>query len=489
MPDRTRTWLWVVIASFVVSRLVYALHYGVRFEDSSLLNYMQFIDPLLLRTDLARSIYYLRDQPPLFNLFLGVVLKISGAHANGVFQGIYLALGLSLACSMYLLLARLRVAPAFAALVPILFTVAPTTLLYENWLFYTYPVAALLSVSALFLHRFLVDRRLLDASVFFTLLAVIVLARGIFHFAWLLLLVGGLLIFCWAERRRILLAASIPTMFVAAFYLKTLLVFGTLLSGHAYQQINFAVMTVSRLPEGERQALIKAGVLTPVSTVQANGTTSFRPFAKYMPKYTPTGIPLLDMRKKSTGYTNWQHGMVVDIGALFDKDARVVDGLHPELYWQSVKNNLRRYAVVSSRTYPFVSNASANALKLGSLVRAHDRYLVGAEPPSQPAPGLTFGFLVAIAFALGVCVRWLWQRCPPTDAASVLTVGYVLFNIAYVSAVTILFSYGDHNRYRFKVTPFYCILLALLVQTVWRSAASRMQRRRVNDCTAVSESV
>jgi len=467
---RARTWLWVSVASFVVSRLVYALHYGVRFEDSSLLNYMQFIDPLLLRTDLARSIYYLRDQPPLFNLFLGVVLKTSGAHATAVFQGVYLALGLSLVCSMYLLLVRLRVGPAFAAIVTLSFAVAPTTILYENWLFYTYPVAALLSASALFLHRFLVDRRLSDATAFFSLLAVIVLTRGIFHFAWLLLLLGALLIFCWTDRRHILLGAAGPAIVVAAFYLKTLLVFGTFLSGHSYQQMNFAVMTVSKLPEGRRQALIKQGLLSPVTTIEANGGTSFRKFAKYIPKYTATGIPLLDKRKKSTGYTNWQHGMVVDIATLFEKDARVVDRLHPELYWRSVSNNVRGYTMVSSHTFPFASNASPNAWKLGHLVRAHDRYLAGVKEAYQPSPGLAVGFLAAIAFGLAVCVRWLWRRCPRSDAAHVLTVGYALFNIVYVSAVTILFSYGDHNRYRFKVTPFYCLLLALLAHAAWRYA-------------------
>ena len=215
--DPPRRWLVVVVLCFIASRLFYAFFYGLRFEDNPLLDYMQYIDPALLRTDLARSLFYLRDQPPLFNLFLGVVLKVFGAHTTAAFHATYLGLGLALVTSMYLILVRVRVAPAFAALVAVLFTVAPTTVLYEHWLFYTYPVAALLSVSALFLHRFLAEKRLRDAVLFFSLLATIVLVRGIFHLVWLLALLAGLLMFSWPERRRILTAAAGPTLLVAAF--------------------------------------------------------------------------------------------------------------------------------------------------------------------------------------------------------------------------------------------------------------------------------
>jgi hypothetical protein len=32
---------------------------------------MQLIDPELLKTDLLTSLWYLREQPPFFNLFVG----------------------------------------------------------------------------------------------------------------------------------------------------------------------------------------------------------------------------------------------------------------------------------------------------------------------------------------------------------------------------------------------------------------------------------
>lgn len=465
--DPPRRWLVVVVVCFVASRLFYTYFYGLKFEDNSLLDYMQFIDPLLLRTDLARSIFYLRDQPPLFNLFLGIVIKTCGTHSTAAFHATYLALGFALVTSMYLILVRVRVAPAFAALVAILFTVAPTTLLYENWLFYPYPIAALLSVSALFLLRYLAEKRLRDAVVFFSILATIALIRGVYHFVWLIALLVGLLIFSWPSRRQILRAAAVPSLFVAAFYVKSFIVFGGFVSGQALQQINFAGMTISHLPEKQRQVLIKQGKVTPVTTAGIGDFTPFKQFAKYIPKHVPTGIPMLDQEKKSSGYSNWQHGSVVHIGALFARDARVVNQLYPKLYWESVWANVHIYAMVSSYTFPFGSNSSPNEKKMRPLVRAHDLYFGGETVRHEPAKGLIFGFLSSIAFALVLSIRWLWRRRPAADAPRVLMVAFALFNILYVSAVTILFSYGDHNRYRFEVTAFYCVLFGMLVYAVW----------------------
>ena len=67
--------LWAVVACGILSRLVYR-GLGVRFSAAPLDYYIQFLDPELLRHDLLRSLFYMRDQPPGFNGFLGLVLKL-----------------------------------------------------------------------------------------------------------------------------------------------------------------------------------------------------------------------------------------------------------------------------------------------------------------------------------------------------------------------------------------------------------------------------
>jgi len=61
--------------------------------------------------------------------------------------------------------------------------------------------------------------------------------------------------------------------------------------------------------------------------------------------------------------------------------------------------------------------------------------------------------------------------------AQCATILFLLFNIAYDSAVTILFSCGDHNRYREEVAPFYVVLIGLLANATWiRLRAWRLGR-------------
>ena len=89
----------LVVLLFAVSRLLARGVFGLRF-DAATLDYWQVLDPQLLRTDLLRSVLFQHGQPPLFNIFLGVVLKaredieamkgerLQGLLARAMLQGV-----------------------------------------------------------------------------------------------------------------------------------------------------------------------------------------------------------------------------------------------------------------------------------------------------------------------------------------------------------------------------------------------------------------
>src|SRR6266571_3865653 len=140
--------------AFVVSRIgIYWA--GVRFDASPLPEFYQYIDPLLLKHRLLESLFYLHSQPPLYNLGLGVLLKLFPGHFSAAAHAVYLVLGLVLGLASYSLLVRLGLPDWGAAALAVLVAVSPATLLYENWLFYEYPVAALLVLSAVVFDCFL----------------------------------------------------------------------------------------------------------------------------------------------------------------------------------------------------------------------------------------------------------------------------------------------------------------------------------------------
>src|SRR4051794_34733179 len=91
---------------FLLSR-GFAYARGVRFDVTPLTQSWQFLDPLALKDNLAQSLFYLHAQPPPFNLFLGLGLKLG--HPAAFFWGTFLCLGLALHLGLYGMCRRLGV--------------------------------------------------------------------------------------------------------------------------------------------------------------------------------------------------------------------------------------------------------------------------------------------------------------------------------------------------------------------------------------------
>ena len=70
----------IILAVFIASRLIFSFMGGA-FIAKPLSFAMQYLDPVLLKNDLLQSLFYLHAQPPLFNLMLGLMLKLSPVPA------------------------------------------------------------------------------------------------------------------------------------------------------------------------------------------------------------------------------------------------------------------------------------------------------------------------------------------------------------------------------------------------------------------------
>ena len=95
-----------VLAITAAGRLLYYLS-GVHFDASTLAPYMQFIDQELLTSRLLESLWFYHANPPLLNLFTGVVLKAFGEHSTFGFSLFYHTLGFVFACILFALVLSL----------------------------------------------------------------------------------------------------------------------------------------------------------------------------------------------------------------------------------------------------------------------------------------------------------------------------------------------------------------------------------------------
>ena len=484
-----------IITVFILSRLFF-FYKGIRFNTDNLVCFWQFIDPVLLKNNLFQSIYYLHIQPPLFSLFLGSILKLFPNAYALVFNFIYLAFGLTLAVSIFLILTKLRVNSRLSIILTVLFMISPATILYENILFYDYPTMTLLCLSALFLHRFVNKGKLWNGMAFFVLLSLIVLIRSIFHIVWFIFFVCVLLFYQRNNRKRIVLAAIVPFILIAFIYLKNLYLFG-IFNGSSWMGLSLSRFIGDELPEDERKALINQSKISKFSLIEA-----YSPLGDYrdsLSKIRKTNIAVLDQQIKSTGYTNFNNIEYVGISKQYLKDTVYILFSHPEIYLKGLARAYYFYFLPATE-FNYL-NMNGNRDHIYSLIRLSNFLFCGQVLPHRDysqykkndiykyykykflSTGLLLiiGFMVSAVYGLRVVFSTLTKKdllLKTTDLPFALTVLFLWANIIYVTLTCNFLSWGENFRYRFTIDPFILILLGLVINEIIRKHKNQEMKCR-----------
>jgi len=120
----------------------------MRFASSEVEKFWQYLDTDLLKHSLWTSILYLHSQPPLMNLFYGLLLQIFHAHWSTVAYSLNLLFGLLAYLAIYAILVRHKIATPIALGLVIIAMCNPSAAVYEAEPLYTHTVFCLLIFSA-----------------------------------------------------------------------------------------------------------------------------------------------------------------------------------------------------------------------------------------------------------------------------------------------------------------------------------------------------
>jgi hypothetical protein len=250
-----------IVSVFTVSRIIFFL-LGVRFDITPLTQALQLIDPRLLKTRFLESIFYLHSQPPLFNVFVGIILKVFPQCYIAVFSIIYYLVGMALGIALFLLMRKLGVHIHVATLLAIVFILNPAVVLYENWLLYTYPVALFLTAAALFLYRYLAQEKPLDGFMFFFLLACLGLTISTLHITWFLLFFILVVVYKRHRWKKVLAVGLVPLMVLSAVYLKNYYLFGTCTLSRVIMGNALINMSILHVPVDKIKELYRSGKIS-----------------------------------------------------------------------------------------------------------------------------------------------------------------------------------------------------------------------------------
>lgn len=464
---RDRWAIGALVTAYVLSRVL-AYTAGVRFDLAPMATSWQILDPVLLRHNLLESLVYMPGQPPLYNLLLGVVVKLSALTGGGdfataaLFRVIFAGCALATVLLLYAVLRRLGAGVGIATGVAALFMCSPALILYESLPYYTLPVIALLGLIVwLFdgcMRAFTPGR----ALALFLAMTVLIYTRSMFQIQWFIVLVGFCTLVLPGYRRTVLLAAALPLVLIVALYAKNYAVIGEF-STSDWMGMSLAKLTTLELDRDQRRQLVAEGRMTPLA-LDDKAYDIPESYEGTVVKHPDTGIAVLDYKRKSTDHINFNYLPYAEISRMYRHDALVAIRTNPSVYFNSMGTAWLMFWRPAS-DYPFLKD---NRRAIEPWGRWYGR-IIGGQPvyPDNPRfelkPGtigifIAIGYVLAVLFGLGMLIRALWRR---RVSASDATLIFVWLNIMYVSVIGNALEIDENQRFRFSINPMICVLLTI----------------------------
>lgn len=454
--------LIVVTIAFFASRFLY-FDIGVRFDSTLLYSGIQFLDVSLLQHRLIESIFHLHCQPPLFNLLLGVILKAFPGSIDTALHVLFMGFGLVLVLSMYVV-SRMLGIPAFLALImAVLYLASPTTVLYENFLLYTYPTASLLCLSALLLGVWVRTGRSAVGIAFFSTLAAVILTRSVFQIPWFL--AAGLIIAASrrSEWRSVVGLAIVPFLIVCSWQVKNYVQFGSVATS-TWLGLNLTRNTVERLGPDRIAEMVHAGRLSRLATVPA--LSEFEAYEVGDPQ--PTGIPVLDRKVKEQPSVGPNYNFVgyIRVSNIRLQDALTVIAGDPAQFAENVLDAVTIWLRPAFEALRGTKNAEALGL-LDPVLATQ-----GAEGVCRwLSQGLVaLCYIVALLYGGAVTVHLF--RGPNTPLCR-LVMAFMWLTVLYAAIVVNFTEIWENNRIRFMTDPYVWIMVAAaLTHIPWIKATT-----------------
>ncbi|MBU0467908.1 MAG: hypothetical protein KKD07_08660 [Candidatus Omnitrophica bacterium] len=410
-------------------------------------------------------------------------MKLFANSYTYVFHVLYMFLGLMFSVSIFLLMLRLNINKWIATVLTTLFVVSPQVILYENILFYSYPTAVFLLISALLLNQFLTERKDSTGFAFFISIMCIVLLRSSFHLFWFLLIVLVLFKLLKKERLKIIKLALLPFLIVLLVYGKNYLLTGSFTTSSTWFGFQFATMNLYCLSNEEANDLVKEGKVSISTFNEVANLYSIGSELNSRVELKRAGVPVIDNLKNSNGTPNFNNYIYLISSRKYLKEALEVFKGDPEYYFRSLKRACILYFFPGPTDTPFVNRAvikgyedlfnwnftHLNKINDGKL---YSYYLWASsefknlkwDRLSIALYSLTAGLLMLlIGFSVWLII-WYWAR--KQDIISSLTLAFIVGNIFYLTIISNVFSSFGNNRYRFALDAFYLILFGLLINGI-----------------------
>jgi hypothetical protein len=467
---------WVVAAAVAVVALIGRLA-GTTFDTDPIAAHplvptWQLLDLSLLRHHLLGSLAVLHMQPPLYNLAIGLLLRLPGALQVPVAEVVLFACAAASAALTLASMSLLGVPRAFALGVTLVFVVLdPAQFLYAMTPFYVAPTAALMTGLGYLAIRMAQAPTAATAAAFAACGAVLALWTTL----WQPLVFLGLLVLTLmllpADRRALAKGMAVPAAALVAWSLHTTVSFGTPMTS-TWLGMNLARVTVYATPRETVDDLVHQGRLPPIATVHP-----FAALSVYRATPDRSGPPALTQVTKADRSPNENNRAYIGVSRLALADDLRFIALEPRQYAVNVFGSLSLWFTPADQYF------TLHAAPTATYRAIYDRYVAWQPAPYEHPDGrhiptsTRWSRLSVFALAVWGCVL---VGVPTVVAVTYRrrhhrAVGLVLLwlLVTVPLVVTSLTEYGENNRLRFEVGTAPITLSAVVVATAARALGAR----------------
>lgn len=453
-PDRPvfRRHAGIIVAAFILSRVI--IHFlGLNFKYSSLYDYWQYLDVTTLKENLLAGVWYDHTQPPVFNLFLGIILKISPEAAAWIFAAIFKLVTLANALLLLSLTQKITKHAWIPLAAALFYLLSPGTIVFENELFYTSLITLLFLLCIRQILTFRDGIKWRNAIGFFLPLTIICLTRSMYHIAFLAV-IAVVMMLCYRKQTglgKLLIAGFASVILVSGWYIKNYVIF------HQFSASSWLGMNMARniFHDNEVKDSTKIESIPPFSPLAAykRFATKHDDLQQY---YSGKNDRDLMEEFKNDSFMNMKHYDYIQIAELYKQAGIKHIKEKPVAFAKNVVQSAitffapaTRYTLMESQAEKIKYYDAVYSLNVSHFAKGKSQRRIALVVSAIPQ-------ILLYLLVTGVLVidgRKNKKRISPVNL-------FIALVLLYAFSVSSLVEHYENMRFRFELSPLFIILMA-----------------------------
>lgn len=453
MSARAKTVLFI-LGAYVASRVFYYALFPFHVDYLPWLN--QLLDVEILKHDLLNGLWYLHATPPLYNAYVGLMLKLfSDEWLPIAFAALHTLLGVGITLMVWRISLWLGAGERWALVAALVSMCNPILFRFEVIPFYAFPLAFLLVASVYVLIQTLESRsKLLFLAAMF-LPVVIVLFRNFFHVIFFLIPVVVLVAYAMVRLRivKVQYVVIVALLCIGIGLLPSIKNFVeyNMFASSTWQGMQLYSMTYL-VPKDKIESLVRIGEITPLSLLPRFNNPDM--YYAYYKEPVRNEIPALDaLYKTGTEFGNFNNRIFIRTSEEYGQNALTIMSYYPWYFVPKFVNSA--YIFFGAANYRFFTSVDEWMVFDGPW---YQQMYQAIKYFIQPA------LLAALFFAILGYLVWLLYGAMRTRKWSnhAIVYTYILFIFVYVFGVANVVELGENFTARVPIDPLLTVCAVML---------------------------